>query len=52
MEPADEQRGQLAFLANSTAMTKGLLYHCRKASPASESSAEVTAEDGGETPRA
>lgn len=52
LEQADEQRGQLAILANSTAMSKLLLYCCRKASPASESSAEAIAEGSGETPRA
>lgn len=52
MEQADKQRGQLAFLANSMAMSKALLYRCRKASPASHSSAEATAEASGETPRA
>lgn len=43
-EQADEQRDKLALLASSTAMSKPLLYCCRKALPASESSAEAIVE--------
>lgn len=50
LQHADKQRGQLAFLANSMAMSKALLYRRRKASPAGHSSAEATAEMSGETP--